>query len=81
MIVERDAGPRVKDAAEVAGHEIAGDDLVLRVSQDSLHRAFGGRLHCRFDLVVRCLPNSNLHCYDRSSQHGRKEKRLYQKSE
>jgi len=55
MFVERDACSGVEDAAEIARHEVARDDLVLRVSQNALHRSLGGSFHRRLDLVVRRL--------------------------
>ena len=55
VVVERDAGSGVEDAAEVAGHEVTRDDLVLGVAKDAFHRSVGGRLHRRLDLVVARL--------------------------
>ena len=60
VFVERDAGVRVEDAAELGGDEVGADDLVLRVADDALELVALARLlqsrgvpsHTGYSLII-----------------------------
>jgi len=55
VLIQRDAGSCVEDAAEVGSGEIRRDDLLISVSQHSIHFTISSCLHCGLDLVIGCL--------------------------
>ena len=51
MIVEGDTGLCVEDGGVQIGAEVGGDDLIINILQNALHRAFGSCLHSGLDIV------------------------------
>ena len=65
MIVERKACFCVEDRGVRVRPEIGGNDFLVNILQNSLHRAFGSCLHCGADLVVcGCLVETCSQVYD-----------------
>ncbi len=52
VVVQGDAGLGVENGGVGIGAEVGGDDLVVHVPQNALHRALGGGLHGGADLGV-----------------------------
>ena len=52
VVVECETGLCVEDGGVSVGLEVGGNDLVVNVLENALHRAFGSGLHCGADVVV-----------------------------
>ena len=56
VVIQRNAGLGVEDAAALVADEVSRDDLVLSVAQDALHLTLGRRLDNSLDLLVGGRP-------------------------
>jgi hypothetical protein len=50
--VKRDTSTGVEDGGAGVGDEIAGDNLIVGVAEDTIEVGFGGMLHLLADLLV-----------------------------
>ena len=52
VAVESDTGSGIKDGGVSIGAEVGGNDIVIHILQNTLHRAFGSSLHSSADLII-----------------------------
>ena len=52
VAVESDTGSGIKDGSVSIGTEVRGNNIVIHILQNTLHRAFGSSLHSSADLII-----------------------------